>query len=187
MPRLAEELYSAGHKPFDFQVERLIALLRIALTVFSVAAFFVDPIRGGPKPLAILAVLAVYAMFGLFVASIPIIGRARTGWQLPIHIVDIGMISLLMYFLETISSQFFVLYTFLLLGATVRWNWRGAVWTTVTLLSLEVMLILWPRGLGILDLGDDPSAPLLNALIQTAFLLVVGGMFAFFGASREIG
>jgi signal transduction histidine kinase len=183
VPRLAEELYFAGHKPFDFQVERLIALLRIALTTFSVAAFFVDPARGGRNASAILFVLAAYAAFGVFVALIPIIGRARTGWQLPIHLVDIGMISLLMYFLETISSQFFVLYTFLLLGATVRWNWRGAVLTTVTLLILELILIGLPHAIA--SLTHDTSTNLLNGLIQTTFLLVVGGMFAFFGASRE--
>jgi signal transduction histidine kinase len=185
MSGLPETLYSAGHKPFDFQVERLIALLRVALAAFSIVTFYVDPIRGDQNPTLIVAALIAYAMFGVLVASVPVIGHFRTGWQLPVHMVDIGLISLLLFFLENISKQFLLLYTFVLLGATVRWNWRGAAITTVLLLSLGLLLALLTRVLGGPQTGDDPNLMTLTLLIQSAFLLVIGGMFTFFGASRE--
>ncbi len=185
MPSLPEALYSAGHKPFDFQVERLIALLRVALAAFSVVTFYVDPIRGDQNTLVIVAVLVAYTAFGLLVALIPIIGRVQTGWQLPVHLVDVGLISLLLFFLESVSRQFLLLYTFVLLGATVRWNWRGAAGTTVLLLGLGLLLAFLSRGLSSPRTGDDPNLMALNVLIQSAFLIVIGGMFTFFGASRE--
>jgi signal transduction histidine kinase len=179
MAALTEELYSAGHKLFDLQVERLIVLLRVTLAAFSAVAFLVDPEHGTTNASAIVAILVGYTAFGVIVAVISFIARARTGWQLPVHLVDTGMIALLMYFLDPISNRSFLLYTLLLLGATVRWNWRGALWTAVSLLGLELVL-----GMGLAG-GTFATKFLLDTPIQGAFLLVVGGMFAFFGATRE--
>jgi signal transduction histidine kinase len=178
MVTLTEELYSAGHKLFDIQVERLIVALRVVLASFTAIAFFVSPIHTDVDTDVVVLILLGYAVFGIVVVGLTVIARGRTGWQLPVHFVDTGIIALLMHFLEGISNTSFLLYTFLLLGATVRWNWRGAVWTAVSLLGLEVILI-W-------ELGPSVNANLLmNTLIQAAFLLVLAGMFAFFGATRE--
>ncbi len=185
MSGLPEALYLAGHKPFDFQLERLIAFLRIALAAFSVVTFYMDPIRGDQNTLIIVSVLIAYAAFGLLAALIPITGHLRTGWQLPVHLVDIGLISLLLFFLESVSRQFLLLYTFVLLGATVRWNWRGAAGTTVLLLGLGLLLAFLSRGLSSPHIGDDPNLRAFGVLVQSAFLLVIGGMFTFFGASQE--
>ena len=185
MSGLPEALYLAGHKPFDFQLERLIGLLRVTLAGFSVVTFYMDPTRIDQNTFAIVTVLAAYAVFGLLVALIPITGRFRTGWQLPVHLVDIGLISLLLFFLESPSRQFFLLYAFVLLGATVRWNWRGAAGTTVLLLGLGLLLAFVSRGLSGAHLGDSPNFAAFNVLVENAFLLVIGGMFTFFGASRE--
>jgi signal transduction histidine kinase len=180
IPGLVEDLYSAGHKPFDLQVERLITFLRVALTAFAAAAFYDDPIRAGQETSAIIYLLGIYMLFGFAVALIPVLGHVRTGWQLPIHIVDVGMIALLMHFLERVSSPFILLYTFLLLGTTVRWGWRGAVLTTISLLGLEVLLVHSPG-----SSPTDPSVPIPNMIIRGGFIVVVGGMFAFFGAAQE--
>jgi signal transduction histidine kinase len=177
---LAEELYSAGHRPFDLHVERLIALLRVALTVFSAAGIYEASILLNQNKSATILLFAAYGVFALGVVAISLISQARTGWQLPTHLVDIGMVSLLMHFLET-SSPFFLLYTFLLLGATTRWNWRGAVWTTTSLLGLDLLLTFVTGGF---HLGNAAGAVIWSVL-KDAFLVVTGGMFAFFGASQE--
>ncbi len=179
MAALTEELYSAGHKLFDHQVERLIVLLRVTLAAFALAAFVLSPGQEDPTTTPVVAILSAYTIFGILVALISVAVPARTGCQLPLHLVDTGIIALLLFFLETISSTSFLLYTFLLLGATVRWNWRGALWTAGSLLSFELITAL---ALG--TFASDPNA-LINTSIQGAFILVVGGMFAFFGAARE--
>ncbi len=169
--QFANTLYAAGHKSFDLPIERLIALLRVALTFFC---FFVIALSGPQlqyrEPLELI--LITYALFGLGVALLPMIGKFRTGWQLPVHFVDVGVVSILMYYIETVSAAFLILYVFVLMSATFRWNWRGALWTTVALPALQLIYSL--------------NNPFTNEfLIQCSFLFIVGGVFVFFGVSRE--
>ena len=167
-----EELYAAGHKPFDLAIERLVALLRVLFALFCLIDF---ASARGPQPLdqsTFELILVAYAVFGLIVAWLPIMGKLRTGWQLPVHLIDIGVISVLTYLLQNLSSTFFILYVFVLLSATFRWNWRGAVWTTVFVLALQVILFL-------------TNGVMTQFVIHCAFLCIIGGMFAFFGAGRE--
>jgi signal transduction histidine kinase len=172
MSQLFDELYAAGHKPFDLSIERLVALLRVALTLFCLSAFVTTPEWQPQLTPVFELVLVAYTFFGLSTALLPTVGRFRTGWQLPVHLIDIGVISVLMYFLRTLSTTFVILYIFVLLNATFRWNWRGALWTTVALLVLQVILFM------------TIGAP-TQIIIQCAFLSMIGGMFAFFGVSRE--
>jgi signal transduction histidine kinase len=152
-------------------IERLIALLRVSLTIFCLVDFSTLENPGSYDRSIFAFVLIAYAVFGLVVAWFPIIGKIRTGWQLPVHVIDIGVVSYLMYFSRALSSTFFALYVFVLLSATFRWNWRGAIWTTALVFVLDVILFQSSR-----------TAPFL---IQSAFLLIVGGMFAFFGVGRQ--
>ena len=130
MPQLFETFSVIGHRRLDLQIERLIALLRVALTSFCLMAFITQPGLPLQDPPTVKLLLAAYTIFGLNVVLLPTVGKFRTGWQLPVHLVDIGIISTLMYYLEQLSSTFFILYVFVLLSATVRWNWRGTLWTT---------------------------------------------------------
>jgi signal transduction histidine kinase len=170
--RFADTLYAAGHKSFDLPIERLVALLRIALTCFC---FVVISTLSGPQlqyrePLQFI--LVTYALFGLGVALLPTIGKFRTGWQLPVHVIDVGVVSILMYFIETVSAAFLILYVFVLMSATYRWNWRGALWTTIAFPALQLVFS-----------ASNPFAT--GFLIQCSFLFIVGGVFVFFGVSRE--
>lgn len=163
-------LYAAGHKSFDLPIERLMAFLRIALTTFCFV-FVASSTLLLAKPLELI--LATYMLFGVGVALLPTIGKYRTGWQLPVHLIDIGVVSTLMYFTQSISSAIFILYIFVLMSATFRWNWRGAVWTTLALPALQLILF-------------SVNSPALDqVIIQWVFLFIIGGVFAFFGVSRE--
>jgi signal transduction histidine kinase len=174
MPRLLGALYAAGHKPFDLTIERLVALLRVSLTLFCFVDLLIAPELQIYNRADFELVLVAYAVFGLIVAWLPTFGKIRTGWQLPVHVIDIGVISYLMYFLQSFSSTFFALYVFILLGATFRWHWRGAIWTTASVVALETILFL-------------TDIAFTHFLIQCAFLLIIGGMFAFFGIGYERG
>jgi signal transduction histidine kinase len=173
MEQLFIALHTAGHKSFDPAVERLVALLRVALATLSLV---VVPMTSGLGPqLTILfeGLLGAYVLFGLSVVALATFGRLRTGWQLPVHIIDIGFISILLFFVQRLSMTFFTLYLFVLLSATFRWNSRGAFWTIITLLSLQVPLLFFT------------GATALQLTVQWAFILIVGGVFVFFGVSRE--
>lgn len=132
-------LYAAGHKSFDLPIERLVAFLRIALTTFCFVIVASSPLLQLTQPLELI--LATYMLFGVGVALLPTIGKYRTGWQLPVHLIDIGVVSTLMYFTQRISSGIFILYVFVLMSATFRWNWRGALWTTFRLACAAVNIV----------------------------------------------
>jgi signal transduction histidine kinase len=172
MVQMFDALYAAGHKPFDLALERLIALLRVSLALFCLIdiALAQGPLQFDRSVFEL--VLVAYTVFGLIVAWLPTIGRLRTGWQLPVHVIDIGVISYLMYFLQNISNTFFILYVFVLLSATFRWDSRGAIWTTILVFALQIILFVSNGSVG-------------QFLIQNAFLFMIGGMFAFFGVGRE--
>lgn len=174
MPLVFDALYAAGHKQFDLAIERLVALLRVTLTLFSLVELVTNPELQHYDRSQLVLVLVAYAVFGIIVAWLPTIGKVRTGWQLPVHVIDIGVISYLMYFLQSISSTFLVLYVFVLLNAVFRWNWRGAIWTTFFVFALEVILLL-------------TNGTVNQSLTQCAFIIIIGGMFAFFGVGRERG
>src|SRR3974390_3439950 len=168
-PLLFETLYAAGHKPFDLAIERLIALLRFCLALFCLA-----DLPAGPEPQRSIfeSILVAYTIFSLIVASLPTIARLRTGWQLPVHLIDIGVISYLVYFFPNLSCLFFILYVFVLLSATFRWNWQGAILTTFAIFVLQLVLYFTNRITA-------------EFLVHSAFLFIMGGVFAFFGVGRE--
>ena len=171
-PLLFETLYAAGHKPFDLAIERLITLLRFCLALFCLA-----DLPAGPEPQlydrsVFESILVAYTIFSLIIASLPTIARLRTGWQLPVHLIDIGVISYLVYFFPNLSSSFFILYVFVLLSATFRWNWHGAILTTFAIFVLQVVLYFTNRITA-------------EFIVHSAFLFIMGGVFAFFGVGRE--
>jgi len=176
--RFDKALYAAGHKSFDLPIERLIALLRIALTAFCFIVVNTSPGLRPSYTAPFESILLTYALFALGVALLPTIGKLRTGWQLPVHFIDVGVVSILTYFMYTVSAAFFILYVFVLMSATFRWNWLGALLTTMSLPVLQLTLLRL----------NSPIAPQFLAqsiILQWGFLLIVGGMFVFFGVSRE--
>ena len=171
MPPIFDEFNAAESKPFDFQIERLIALLRIALTSFSLVFFITTP--GNQQQFAsVKLILAVYTIFGVCVALQSYVGKLGTVWQLAVHFTDIAVITIVKHFLGDNSTALFILCIFVFLSATVRWNWRGALWTTAILVVLQIFLLI--------AVGGETEF-----FVQYTFLFVIGGMFAFFGASRE--
>src|SRR5262245_28805983 len=90
-------IYAAGHKSFDLQIERLIALLRIVLTTFCFTVFLTLPGLQPQITERFGLILVTYALFGLGVALLPFVGKYQTGWQLPVHLIDVGVVSIFTY------------------------------------------------------------------------------------------
>ena len=73
MTRFFNELYAAGHKSFDLQIERLIAFLRVALTIFCLTVFMTSSGLQPQLAAPFAWILATYALFGVGVALLPTI------------------------------------------------------------------------------------------------------------------
>ena len=113
MPQLFGKLSEAGNNPFDFQIERLIALLRLVFTSYCLV-FFISEQTRQPQFDAIKLILSVHAIFGTFIVLRHFLGRLNARWQLPVHLADIVIISMLQHLLGATSTTFFILFFVLL-------------------------------------------------------------------------
>ena len=181
MEKLVKSL-SAG-KPYYPQgrAEELIATGRMVLSAFFLLAIWLDPSE--PSRFARLAsgTLAGYLIYSLILAKLTW-RRQSTGvyLQLITHAVDLLVFSLLMFFTEGPNSPFFVYFIFLLVCATLRWQWRGTLWTAIAALAIVIALAWYPA----LFLQDQ-NFELNRFIIRIVYLAVVATLLGYLGAHEQ--
>ena len=109
---------------FALPPERLITFGRLILAAFAVVAIYFDPTASGRY--TELIVVAAYLVFALARVAFVMARLPSQREQYLAHAVDIVCVSVLMYLTQGPTSPFFVFFTFILLSATLRWNWHGA-------------------------------------------------------------
>lgn len=158
--------------------DRLISWARAILAGFALVAIYLDPSQPAYNAPIAYVVMLIYFLYAGALALLPLRRAAYYG-SFIVHAIDIGTFALLMQLTEGPTSPFFVFFTFALLSATLQWNSQGAIWTSISLVVL-LMILSWtaPANPG----ADDE----LNRLIMRgAYLFIVGAMLAYSGAFRE--
>src|SRR5688572_29087001 len=110
--------------------ERLIASCRVALSVLSLLAVWLDP----TEPTRLVGftywLLASYALFSIALAQWTWTARSTPAFlPLLVHVLDLGVFFLLIVVTSGPDSPFFVFLVFALVAATVRWQVAGTLWT----------------------------------------------------------
>jgi signal transduction histidine kinase len=174
-------MFSEPSRALKNKAERLIVAGRVVLSVFSLLAISLGP--SGPGRYAhwafvLLAGYAVYAtLLGLLVWRSP-----KLPGRLPIitHAFDLIVFSLLMYFSERPANLAFACFVFSIMSATLRWEWRGTLWTAVAALVASV-------GLGVLamQLRHDPASGLNPFILRSIYLTVVAILVGYLGIYHE--
>jgi len=168
----------------DIPADRVIAQGRLVLCALSLIAVHFDPLQ--PSQLAMPAYTALQAYFA-FAAVIVFIGlrfRAPPEAQYAVHLADIAFTSILMFLTEGPTSPFFLFFTFVLLSATMRWNWQAVVATAAIMALVLLVTTPWvgtPPGSD----PDDVADELTKDLIRGAYLVVAAAMLAYVSAYRE--
>jgi len=159
------------------RVEQQIAIGRVLLASFALVAVWLDPAERSHYPAAAYGVLAAYVVYAvLVVLLVPRLLLRGGRLQILTHAIDIAVFSALIYLTEGPTSLFFVLFVFTLITAAMRWQWRGAVWTTVvTLFAFS--------GLGMLSayVHHDPEFEVAEFVIGIVYLAVVGWLLSYLG------
>ena len=166
---------------FAGPVEWLISAARVILAALALLALNLDPTQrldDGTPAQTILAGYFFYAVLVAIVSTSPRAGNNR--FQIAVHAVDIGVFSALMYYSDGPASPFFVLYTFALMAATLRWNWRGAISTAVLLIGVFLLIATTD-----IVSSQDATRGDYWVVIRGGYLLVAGMILAYFGALRE--
>jgi len=161
------------------QPERLIVAGRLVLSVFSLLAILLDPSGSGKYANLAFALLAGYLVYATLLAFLV--------WRLPklpghlpmiTHVIDLIVFFLLMYFSERAAA--FACFVFSIMGATLRWQWRGTLWTTVAALVASI-------GLGVLAMQfrHDPAFQLDRFILRSLYLAVVAILVGYLGIYQE--
>jgi signal transduction histidine kinase len=157
--------------------ERQIAIGRVLLASFALTAVWLDPAERSQYPDSAYALLAAYVVYALVVVVLePRLLLRLERLRIVTHAIDIVVFSALIYLTEGPTSLFFVLFVFTLITATLRWQWHGAIWTTV------VTLVAF-FGLGMLSgyVHHDPEFEVAEFVIGIVYLAVVGWLLSFLG------
>ena len=124
--------------------ERLIAAGRVVLAACSLLAIWLAPSEPSRHAHTVLVLLTGYLLYA--VVMLLVVGRPHPVLiHLPVvtHALDMVLFTVLVYFTEASTSPFFVYFVFSLVCATVRWQWRGILWTAAAALLALVGLSLY--------------------------------------------
>jgi signal transduction histidine kinase len=169
---------------FNAPAERVIAQGRLLLCALALLAVQFAPLQLTPSTLAAVLLLLAYFVF----ASI-LVGLTRYRFLGPrvrqaIHAIDIVFVSLLLLLNSGPSGPFFAFFTFVLLAATMRWQWQAVIATALAL-TAALFLVTVNK----VALASSANIDLPTEIARGAYLIVTGGMLAyvstFFKRSRE--
>ena len=161
----------------EVPAERVIALARVALAALALVAVQLDPTQPANYATETHLILVCYLAFALAALWADQARRISSALLVATYLIDLLTVTALMRFTQGVASPFFVFFTFLLLTAALRWNWRGALLTLEALIVLFLLLAFsaaWPNA----------SKNLNQFILRGADLLIAGAMIAYFGAFR---
>lgn len=159
--------------PPRVRVEWLIAGVRVALALATVAAAVLDPAQQG---LWVLAWYLAYALGLLATVWTPV--RFARGWDIIVHVVDVAFAAFWILLPDVPNNPLIVYYVFVVVCATLRWQARGTLWTggAVIVAYLVVNQLPW--------LGPPPvSVPTL--LVRGLFLTLIAALIAYLGTHQH--
>lgn len=168
-----------SRKAFRIGIDPIIALGRAVLGTFGLVAIWLDPSQPTSSQDLTYGLLSGYTLYAYLILFLVYIRPMPSeAMALLTHCIDLTAFSAVMYLTEGPTSPFFVFFTFALLAATLRWSWRGALWTAVFSL-----LILALMGFSAWSVVDEPEFTRL--VIRSVYLTVAGLLLAFLGAHQE--
>lgn len=163
------------------RAERLIATGRVVLAASSLVALWWDPSEPAKFAATAYGLLAVYLLYALIIAAV-VWRRAEAPRHQGIvtHCFDLGFFLAFTYFTAGPASPFTAYFVFALVCATLRWRWRGALWTA--LVSLGAYFAL---GVYFAEILNDPGFELNDLIIRSVYLAVVAVLLGYLGRHEE--
>ncbi len=167
--------------PPRLRAERLIAVGRVVLAGSSLLALWRDPSEPAKYAATAYGLLAAYLAYSTLLALFSWrTGRSGGVGALVEHSFDLVFFSTFMYFTSGPASPFIAYFVFSLVCATLRWRWRGTLWTAVA--SLASFLGL---GYYFSEVLRDPAFQLNEWVIRGVYMAVVALLLGYLGWHEE--
>lgn len=162
---------------FEGRSERLIAGGRVILASFSLLAIWLDPSEPAKYAALTYSLLIAYVLYALVSAwGMMATPDSLVRLRLITHIFDLSVFSTLIYLTEGPTSPFFLYFIFSILCGTLRWQWRGTLWTAVVALAAFLAM-----GFYAAEILQDPEFELNRFIMRAAYLGVVAVLFGYLG------
>lgn len=164
---------------FDAPAEIVVAHGRVVLTAISLTAVYLyptQPVLLSPLVFQILSVYATYALAVLAALHWRVIENPNS---ILLHVVDIATVALLLLLTDGLSSPFLVFFPFVMLAASLRWDWQGTAVTIALLIAVAAV------GFATDFMADGRLRNLNGTIIRAAYLVVMGTALAYASAHRE--
>lgn len=162
---------------FAPQPETLISFARLVFACFALLAVYLDPTRPALFVEETYFLLVSYVIYSLiilyFSKSLALVTLAAP----LVHLIDILVLSAEIYLTDGLNSPFFTFYSFTLFTATIRWGWRGALWTAL-ILALLLLVVSWSD----LEINFQRDSEINLLIMRGAALFIVAGMLGYIGA-----
>jgi signal transduction histidine kinase len=171
---MALRLGEVRSQVFDLSAQQLIDYSRCALAAVALVAFFLVPPPAYNSADLVRIILVWFFGYAVVAAVITKLLPTEPAWPFATHLIDVSASVLLMQLTDGSSSPFFLFFAFTLMAATLRWDWRGAIWTTLALLLLFIAIAL----------ADGTYGELSRTIMRGAFVPILGLVLAYFGARR---
>ncbi len=163
------------------RAERLIATGRVALAACSLHAIWLDSSEPAKYAQITYTFLTVYVAYALLVALIVWHSKTFPAYlRLLTHVLDLAVFSVVMFLTDGPTSPFFVYFVFCLVCATLRWQWRGTLWTAAAALAIFLGM-----GAYAAEVLHDPAFELNRFIVRGVDLAVVATLLGYLGAHER--
>ena len=165
----------------DSRADRLTAIGRVAVLACSLLAVSLGASVTMQQTAVVAGSVLGYLVYAVAIYLIVRRSEALTdGQRLLTHATDIVSFSVLIYLTHGSESPFILGFVFTVACATLRWHWRGAMWTGITVVILFVALSI-DAAQGFVNISMDPN----RLLVRTTLLVVLSVVFAYLGAYQS--
>lgn len=161
--------------------ERLIGTARVFLAVFTLFAVWLDPTEPAKNAELAYSLMAIYGAYSVTVAvMVWRVDALSPRWPLVTHIFDLVFFSLFIFFTEGPGSPFNAYFIFSLVCATMRWQFKGTVWTAVVVLGVFASFgayFAWAIA--------DPEFHVRAFVIRGVYLFLFATMLSYIGMYEQ--
>jgi signal transduction histidine kinase len=162
--------------------ERFIATGRVLLAAVVLLALWLNPSTPVGQTATAYTLLIIYSVYAAALL-VPLVWSQGTSLRrsgLVTHAIDLPVLTLLMYYTEGSTSPFFLIFIFLLLGAMVRWQWRGTLWT-----AIGVLLLYFGLGIYEIAISTMPRLDFDLLLIRCGQFIVLAVLLGFMSLHEQ--
>lgn len=163
------------------RAERFIAAGRVVLATSSLFAVWLDPTEPAKFARVAYSLLVAYVVYSSFIALLVWRSDDPAGRQRAVtHAVDLAFFSLFIFFTAGPASPFTAYFVFSMVCATLRWQWRGVLWTAVASIGAYLAVAVFFAEIPVEDAIES-----YRLIIRGVYLGVIAVLLGYLGAHEE--